>query len=112
MLNTEAVLGTMNELLKNDHWATKNALLSHTNRLLDKYAELSKKLSIIKEISTSWMASFANRKAIKNLIYKVREAKKEIFTLINCCSSIKVCTKNVSWNDDAVIIKKEVVHEI
>lgn len=104
MLNTKSVREAMNELLKSDRQATKTALLSYTDRLLDKYTELSNKLTIIKNISSNWVASLVNRKAIRTLISKIREAKREINILINSYSSFRMNTNPISRIVGNVII--------
>ena len=73
-------------------------------RLLDKYTELSNKLTIIKNISSNWVASFVNRKAIRTLISKIREAKREINILISSYSSFRMNTNAISRIAGSVII--------
>lgn len=90
-MNIANVRNSVVVLLSDAHQATQSSLLNYTNRLLDQYSVLSAQLTTIKEISTGWISAFVNRRAMKLLINKLREVKRDIDSFIRVykLSSVK-----------------------
>jgi hypothetical protein len=89
MITADNIRGAVSEVLSGARQATRTSIINYTERLLDRYSTISKQLTTVKEISSGWLSTLVNRKAMKLLIDKLRKIKRDISAVLKTYSSLK-----------------------